>query len=167
MGLFSFVKNAGKAIFGNKEEEAQIEKELQAKQDLQREKLARLKQAYALRNRIKEQGFEIEDADIDLHEGTVTLKGKVDTQEIAEKIVLTVGNLEGVESVDNQLVIENPEPAAVFHTVESGDNLSKIAKEHYGNANKYHAIFEANKPMLSHPDKIYPGQVLRIPALDS
>lgn len=167
MGLFSFVKNAGKAIFGNKEEEQRIEKELQAKENLQREKLDRLKRSYALRNRIKEQGFDIEDADIDIDGGKVTLKGKVDTQEIAEKIVLTVGNIDGVESVDNQLIVENPEPAATFHTVKSGDTLSKIAKEHYGNASKYPVIFEANKPMLKDPDKIYPGQVLRIPALDN
>ena len=47
----------------------------------------------------------------------------------------------------------------------SGDNLSKIAKAFYGDANKYPVIFEANKPMLSSPDKIYPGQMLRIPAI--
>jgi nucleoid-associated protein YgaU len=41
--------------------------------------------------------------------------------------------------------------------------LSKISKEFYGNPNKYPQIFEANKPMLTHPDKIYPGQLLRIP----
>ena len=44
-----------------------------------------------------------------------------------------------------------------------GDNLSKISKMHYGDPNKYMTIFEANKPMLKHPDKIYPGQMLRIP----
>ena len=54
---------------------------------------------------------------------------------------------------------------AQFHTVESGDTLGKIAKNYYGDAMKYPVIFEANKPMLSHPDKIYPGQVLRIPPL--
>jgi nucleoid-associated protein YgaU len=58
-----------------------------------------------------------------------------------------------------------PEPEAQWHTVVSGDNLSKIAKKFYGDANKYPVIFEANKPMLSHPDKIYPGQMLRIPPL--
>ena len=50
------------------------------------------------------------------------------------------------------------------YTVKSGDTLSKISKEMYGDANKYNQIFEANKPMLKDPDKIYPGQVLRIPA---
>jgi len=62
--------------------------------------------------------------------------------------------------------VETPEPEAKFYTVVSGDSLSKIAKEYYGNAMKYPVIFEANKPMLSHPDKIYPGQVLRIPPQD-
>ena len=47
----------------------------------------------------------------------------------------------------------------------SGDNLSKIAKKFYGDANKYPVIFEANKPMLKDPNKIYPGQNLRIPPL--
>ncbi len=49
------------------------------------------------------------------------------------------------------------------YTVESGDTLSAIAKKMYGDAGKYHQIFDANKPMLKDPDHIYPGQVLRIP----
>ena len=87
-----------------------------------------------------------------------------------EKVVLVSGNTNGVASVEDNLtvaeveVIEEAEMAQ-FHTVESGDTLGKIAKNYYGNAMKYPVIFEANKPMLSHPDKIYPGQVLRIPPL--
>ena len=49
------------------------------------------------------------------------------------------------------------------YTVKSGDTLSKIAKEHYGDANNYMKIFDANKDQLSDPDKIKPGQVLKIP----
>ena len=64
------------------------------------------------------------------------------------------------------MTVENPKPEAQFHAVVSGDTLGKIAKHYYGDAMKYPQIFEANKPMLSHPDKIYVGQVLRIPALD-
>ncbi|MDS9466252.1 LysM and BON domain-containing protein [Paracoccus sp. MBLB3053] len=68
-----------------------------------------------------------------------------------------------------------PEPAAVpasapaefrepvFHTVQKGETLSAIAQEYLGKASRYPEIFEANKPMLSDPDKIYPGQMLRIP----
>ncbi len=67
--------------------------------------------------------------------------------------------------MDDQLQVAKPEPEAVWHTVVRGDSLSKIAKKHYGDAMKYPLIFEANKPMLTDPDKIYPGQVLRIPPL--
>ncbi len=59
--------------------------------------------------------------------------------------------------------VDLSEPEATYYTVVSGDTLSKISKQAYGDANKYMKIFEANKPMLTHPDKIYPGQVLRIP----
>ena len=54
--------------------------------------------------------------------------------------------------------------AAATYTVKSGDTLSKIAKDHLGDANAYMKIFEANKDQLSDPDKIKPGQVLKIPA---
>ena len=55
-------------------------------------------------------------------------------------------------------------PAPRTYTVKPGDTLSKISKEFYGNANDYMKIFEANQPLLKDPDKIYPGQVLKIPA---
>ena len=57
-----------------------------------------------------------------------------------------------------------PSAEGKFYTVKSGDNLSKISKEMYGDANQYNTIFQANQPMLTSPDKIYPGQTLRIPA---
>ena len=79
---------------------------------------------------------------------------------------MVVGNSNGIATVDDQMTVEREEPVAQFHTVASGDTLGKIAKTYYGNAMKYPVIFEANKPMLTHPDKIYPGQVLRIPSLD-
>ena len=65
--------------------------------------------------------------------------------------------------MENKLSVSRSEPEGQFHTVVRGDTLSAIAKKFYGDANKYPVIFEANKPMLSHPDKIYPGQMLRIP----
>jgi nucleoid-associated protein YgaU len=55
-------------------------------------------------------------------------------------------------------------PAAKTYTVQAGDTLSKIAKEHLGNANAYMKIFDANKDQLTDPDKIKPGQVLKIPS---
>ncbi len=54
--------------------------------------------------------------------------------------------------------------AARTYTVQAGDTLSKIAKEHLGNANAYMKIFDANKDQLTDPDKIKPGQVLKIPS---
>lgn len=111
----------------------------------------------------------------------VTLTGSAPSQEALEKIVLCAGNQHGIGKVDCQITVAAAPAAAVatpaagaqapadaassFYTVKSGDNLSKIAKAVYGDANKYPLIFEANKPMLSDPDKIYPGQSLRIPPL--
>jgi nucleoid-associated protein YgaU len=60
--------------------------------------------------------------------------------------------------------VDAPAEESKYHTVVRGDTLSAIAKTYYDDASEYPAIFEANKPMLSHPDKIYPGQMLRIPA---
>ena len=84
-------------------------------------------------------------------------------QQTKEKILLCRGNVAGVAKVNDQLSVAAPEDEARFYTVVKGDTLSKIAKSFYGNANAYPSIFEANKPMLSHPDKVYPGQMLRIP----
>ena len=98
-------------------------------------------------------------------EGKVTVKGTAPTQAAKEKITLCCGNVASVTSVENLMEVTNPEPEAQYHDVVRGDTLSAIAKKFYGDANKYPVIFEANKPMLSHPDKIYPGQKLRIPPL--
>jgi nucleoid-associated protein YgaU len=92
-----------------------------------------------------------------------TVDGTVPDQTTKEKILLCCGNVSGVSKVNDLLTVSAPAPEAKYHTVVSGDNLSKIAKQYYGDANKYPVIFEANKPMLKHPDKIYPGQMLRIP----
>ena len=96
----------------------------------------------------------------------VILKGTAKTQAEAEKMIIAAGNNAGVADVESQIEVEEPAPEATFYEVVSGDSLSKIAKAQYGDAMKYPVIFEANKPMLSDPDKIYPGQVLRIPPLE-
>jgi nucleoid-associated protein YgaU len=95
----------------------------------------------------------------------VTVTGEVASQEEKEKILLALGNIAGVASVDDQITVSGPVvAAATFVVVKKGDTLSAISKTVYGDANLYNKIFEANKPLLSHPDKIYPGQTLRIPA---
>ncbi|CAI8759709.1 LysM domain-containing protein [Pseudomonas arsenicoxydans] len=94
----------------------------------------------------------------------VTVTGEVGSQEEKEKILLAVGNIAGVGSVDDQITVTGPVVvAAKFVTVVKGDTLSAISLRVYGDANKYQKIFEANKPMLKDVNKIYPGQSLRIP----
>ena len=94
----------------------------------------------------------------------VTVTGEVSSQEEKEKILLAVGNIAGVGSVDDQITVTGPVAvAAKFATVVKGDTLSAISLRVYGDANKYQKIFEANKPMLKDVNKIYPGQSLRIP----
>jgi len=149
MGLIDFVMGAGDKLFGPKESD--------------QERSAKLE------NQVRRMGLSVEMLRIDVKGEQATVNGKVQTQADREKIVLTVGNTTGIGKVDDRLELvvkkaEAPkEPEAMYYTVVKGDSLSKIAKVQYGDAKKYPVIFEANKPMLKDPDKIYPGQVLRIP----
>jgi len=161
MGLLSFVREAGEKLFGRKDVEAAAAESAQ-------DKLADLNQkaAAAIVAYIDKQGLDASALTVsfDGASSTVTVAGTVADQATKEKVLLCCGNVDGVDKVDDQLTVTNPEPPATFHTVVRGDTLSAIAKACYGNANAYIKIFEANKPMLSDPNKIYPGQVLRIPA---
>jgi nucleoid-associated protein YgaU len=112
---------------------------------------------------VKKLGLVYKNIKISTQGQTVTVEGEVDKQADAEKIGLAVGNVNGVETVNNLLRATVTEPVSKYYTVVSGDSLSKIEGAYYGDVQKYNIIFEANKPMLSDPDKIYPGQVLRIP----
>ena len=120
----------------------------------------------ALVRQVDALGFAVEGLSVRVDDDLATVSGKVAQQADKEKIVLAIGNTTGIARVDDQIEVGEPQPEATFHTVVRGDTLSGIAKQHYGNAMKYPVIFEANKPMLSDPDKIYPGQVLRIPPLE-
>lgn len=148
MGLISFLRDKGRKIFGKKEAEVTKEVTLTKTQQLKAE--------------IDRLGLNVSDLQLELCE-QVVVTGSADTTATAERVALALGNVEGVGSVDMQLNVLNPEPEARYYTVESGDSLSKISKAMYGDPMKYEQIFEANKPMLEHPDKIYPGQKLRIP----
>jgi len=158
MGVFDFVKDAGEKILGMVGMGSDEEKERET--------------ATALKRLVSNMGLEIQNLDVSYSDGVAQISGTAVSQAEREKAVLLMGNTAGVSRVDDQLRVlppkpeAPPEPPAVFYTVKRGDSLSKIAKEHYGNAMKYPVIFEANKPMLKDPDKIYPGQVLRIPPLD-
>ncbi|MFN3722137.1 MAG: peptidoglycan-binding protein LysM [Paracoccaceae bacterium] len=142
MGMWSFVKDAGKSLFGGKAE------------------AATMPEPEALKAEIKDLGLDTTGLDIKVDGDKVTVEGKAVSPEMKEKVILAVGNVAGVASVEAE--DDGAEPK--FHTVQKGENLSVIAKATLGNANRYMEIFEANKPMLKHPDKIYPGQMLRIPA---
>lgn len=150
MGLIDFVLGAGDKLFGPKESD--------------QERSAKLE------NQVRRMGLSVEMLRIDVKGDQATVSGKVQSQAEREKIVLTVGNTNGISKVDDrlELVAKKAEaPEAKYYTVVKGDSLSKIAKAQYGDAKKYPVIFEANKPMLTDPDKIYPGQVLRIPPVAS
>ena len=162
MGLISFVKSAGAKIFGGDDEEKESAATAAAEEARQRLAAARAKR---LAQEVSNFGLGAEGLDIAVEGDTVKVSGQAADQATREKVILALGNTAGIAQVDDQIKVDSSETEATYYTVVRGDTLSKIAKEHYGNASKYHAIFEANKPMLSDPDKIYPGQVLRIPIL--
>lgn len=164
MGLFNFIKNAGAKIFGSKKSTKDSAAVATAEKNKE-EEVENAKAARKLKETIHDLNLKIENLEIHIGGDMATISGKAFDQSTREKIILVVGNVEGIAQVDDNMIVDNKEPEAVFHTVERGDTLGKIAKEHYGSANKYPEIFEANKPMLTDPDKIYPGQVLRIPAM--
>lgn len=165
MGLFSFLKKAGSKLF-NKKEEPKVE-------DTSAVDAARKQKEALLKSIVTNLGFKVEGLDVELNDDTATVYGTTDSVATKERVVLAIGNVEGIATVDDRLVVTAPEEAETttqaesqFYEVQKGDSLSKIAKRFYGNAMKYPVIFEANKPMLSSPDKIYPGQMLRIPTID-
>ena len=157
MGLFTFIKEAGEKLFGHKE----------AEQAASPEEKTRLNQAaaQAIFDHINSLGLKWSNLMVSFTSGQVSISGSTPDQENREKIILAAGNVQGVDNVEDHLTVEAPAAEARFYTVVSGDTLSKIAAEQYGNASKYPVIFEANKPMLKDPNKIYPGQNLRIPPL--
>jgi nucleoid-associated protein YgaU len=160
MGLISFIKEAGEKLFGKNVKAAEAPAaDPAAKANADREA------ATAIENHLAKFNFSVTalTATFDTSSGTAKVFGVAKDQETQEKVILAAGNVEGVSAVDNMMSVEQSAPAAQFYTVVKGDTLSKIAKQFYGDANAYTGIFKANQPMLSHPDKIYPGQNLRIP----
>lgn len=170
MGLIQFVKNVGKKLDLKRDDDKKPQ-QAQAKpaaagtaaRDLAQAQERNREQALAAL--INQMGFKVRELAVDIEGSKALVRGQVDTQEDREKIILMVGNVEGIDAVDDRLQVSRPEAEAQFYDVEAGDSLSKIAKQFYGDANKYNLIFEANRPMLKDADEIYPGQKLRIPAM--
>ncbi len=155
MSLFDFAREAGETL----------REKLSGKPDVDARELAKA---------LQEHGVTLKDGRITVADDTVTVTGEANNQQERELAVLVLGNTKGVARVNDQITLAAqpaaasaagaaPPAQATFYTVKSGDTLSKIAKEHYGDANRYGEIFDANRPMLKDPDKIYPGQALRIP----
>ncbi len=153
MGLLDFLKDAGKDLFGGKSgNEAET-----IKSEIER----------ALGSNVSGLGVRFDN-------GRVTLQGTAKSQAAKEKAALIAGNVKGVAHVDDDgLRVDGAQTAGSttttaarsrYYTIQSGDTLSKIAKEQYGDANDYNKIFEANREVIGDPDKIYPGQQIRIPA---
>ncbi len=146
MGLFDFIKSAGKKLgIGDDTPDAdELKKELNSHQ-------------------LGTEGVKVEVAG-----DKVVLRGDVGSQEALEKAIVAIGNTIGVSKVETNVKVADATAAAKeprLYTVKKGDTLWEIAEAVYGKGhgkdNK--KIFEANRPMLKSADKIYPGQVLRIP----
>lgn len=163
MGLFSFAKDIGDKIFHRNKDAAPASTpdattpaapaEPDA-QEIANLLLARIQQNANIDNL---------SVNYDGNTDTVNISGQAATQADREKAILAAGNVQNVATVNDSITVASQEPESRMYTVKSGDTLSKIAQEMYGNGD-YMKIFEANKPLLSDPNKIYPGQMLRIPA---
>ncbi len=164
MGFFDFIADAGANLFKDNDPEPEVVK--------------------PVRLHIKEAGILMDNLKVGFNAGAVTLSGYLPNQEQKEKAVLVAGNIKGVVSVQDNVILGTPPADAVeqekeevkaaeeasnteasfrTYTVKSGDTLGKISKEMYGKSSLYNKIFEANTPMLKDADHIYPGQVLKIP----
>jgi nucleoid-associated protein YgaU len=161
MGILSFIKEAGEKLFGAATPSAEAAPAA-APVDVA---ALNQKAGEAIATYIRSQGLDADNLNVqyDGASHTVTVSGQAPDQATKEKILVAAGNVQHVDKVDDQLTVPNAEPESQYYTVVSGDNLWKIAEKQYGSGAKNDLIFEANKPMLKSPDKIYPGQVLRIP----
>lgn len=142
MGVLQFLKDVGASILGIKGNEAQdIKKMLE-----------------------RELGSRIKNLQVEFQNNQVRLFGTCESQAIKEKAILLAGNIKGVERVNGDSLTAPPaQEITEFYTVQTGDTLSEIAKQFYGDGSKYPIIFEANKEVIKDPNLIYPGQMLRIP----
>ena len=146
MGLFDFVKDVGRQIFDTDDEAAD-----NIKQHLE----------------IKLSG--LSNLEVEFDDGVATICGDCTNAAVRERAVLLAGNIQGVEKVvaDDlkapEPKPEEPEEKAEVYEIVSGDTLGGIAKKYYGKAGAYMKIFEANRDIISDPNKIYPGQKIRIP----
>ncbi len=159
MGLFSFLKKAGANVLSNKAAKAVRTPEIIAMEA----EILRKQKLMLLNGVVSGMKSKIKNFEIDLNDDRVTVYGQAPSMAVKEKVILALGNVGGIAAVDDRISVVKPAPESIFHEVKKGDTLGKIAAKYYGDAKKYNKIFTANKPMLKDPNKIYPGQKLRIP----
>lgn len=144
MGLFNFVREIGKKIFGS-EAEAPL----------------------ALENLINADNPGVENIKISVQDGIATLTGEASSAAALEKAVLIIGNTQGIQEVkaDGVIIKDGSQVAAddEFYVIQKGDTLWKIAEQTYGNGAKYTKIVEVNQEVIKNADLIFPGQKIRIP----
>jgi nucleoid-associated protein YgaU len=167
MELMDFVKEAGEKLFGRGQAQAAMTAAKADPSSTPKVQAANAAAGDAILGYVKSQNLSATGLTVTFDGATSTASvfGVAPDQATKEKIALCCGNVDGVAKVNNMMSVDHSGPEATYYTVVSGDTLSKISKTSYGDANKYMGIFEANKPMLSDPNKIYPGQLLRIPAI--
>ena len=167
MGVFSFAKDIGDKIFNRDDakHQAKVETNASTNTPVKESEPSAQSVANILLRRIQQQNLNISDLKVKYNGTTDTaeISGSARTQADREKAIIAIGNVQHVAKVIDNISIEEDAPESTMYTVKSGDSLSKIAQSVYGSTDDYMKIFEANKPMLSDPNKIYPGQVLRIP----
>ena len=146
MGLFDFARDVGRQLFDTDAEAAD-----NIKQHLE----------------VKMTG--IRNIEVEFDDGVATICGDCDNQKVRDQAILVAGNVQGVAKVvANDLRAPEPPPEEEpskdqFYEIVSGDTLGGVAKKFYGKSSAYMKIFEANKDIISDPNKIYPGQKIRIP----
>jgi nucleoid-associated protein YgaU len=158
MGLLSFIKDAGEKLI----EKVTGSSSAQAATPENQQKVEQEILNYIASQQLSATGLMVS---VDLAAHKASVFGVAESQHIKEKILLCVGNVAGIEHVEDNMSVkvQATTPPSVWHDVVKGDTLWEVAQKHYNNGQRYTEIFEANRPMLSHPDKIYVGQKLRIP----
>ena len=146
MGMLDFAKDVGRRLFDTDNEAADN-----------------------IKNHLEVRTSGIKNIEVEFDDGVATISGECVNKATRDNAILMVGNIKGVEKVISDNLTcpppppEEPEPKETIYEIKSGDTLGAIAKQFLGKAGRYTEIFEANKDIISDPNKIYPGQKIRIP----
>ncbi len=144
MGFFDFIKEAGAKILGKGDDNDNVK-------------------SYLNKN---SKTMPIENLEVIVDGETVTIKGHAKNAEDRAKAALIAGNIEGVTKVNfEDVTVEDDsiELQDLYYEIQKGDTLWKVADIYYKDGSRYPEIVEANLEVIKDADKIYPGQMIRIP----